>query len=163
MKKLFCVFFLATFISCNQKVPVPQLTTIDNLYTLEIPPSFGALNQPIYPQADLELGNTFTQVYLVTTHQQDDILFETYIDRELSNYNKRKQYNIDAIETLHIGPLTAKVYELEMSQDQDYMYMVQAFIKGTKNYYQIISWTSAKNKTAQRQNLLNIITTFKEI
>ncbi|MCA4792901.1 hypothetical protein HX057_11090 [Myroides odoratimimus] len=152
-----------TLISCNQKVAPTQDVKVLDLYTIEVPGTFAPM-QELYPDADIQYGNTFKQMYLVTTHQDKNKTanFEEYVKQSLASYNKRENYEIIVQEDVRINGIPGKKYEIMMSQDKDMMYMVQVILDGKKANYQYITWTTGQNKEAQKDNFLNTLASFKE-
>lgn len=155
-----CLFTLA---SCNQKVTPPQTVTVDDLYTLEVPGTLAPM-EDLYPEADLQYGNTFKQVFLVTAHEAKDktASFEEFTAKALANYNKRPNYEIIKQEDVRINSIAGKMYELKMSQGNDIMFMIQVILDGKKANYQFIGWTPANNQTVETEKFINTLSTFKE-
>lgn len=167
MKKLSYVLFTALILfSCNIKVPPPEHIVVENLYSLDIPVALAPM-QDLYPDADLEYGNTFTEVYLVTKHlleqNNDGKDFQSFVDNALKVYQNKPQYTIAKQENLNINGLPAKMYYLEMQLNQMPMFMIQTFIQGKRANYELISWTTQREKVYDTLELKNIIETFKEI
>ncbi|AJH16101.1 hypothetical protein [Myroides profundi] len=152
-----------TLISCNQKVAPTQNVKVLDLYTIEVPGTFAPM-QELYPDADIQYGNTFKQMYLVTTHQDKNKTanFEEYVKQSLASYNKRENYEIIVQEDVRINGISGKKYEIMMSQEKDMMYMIQVILDGKKVNYQYITWTTGQNKEAQKDNFLNTLASFKE-
>ncbi|MCC9041462.1 hypothetical protein LNQ81_01870 [Myroides sp. M-43] len=155
--------FLTSLVSCNQKVAPTQSVKVADLYSIEIPGTFATI-QDLYPNADLQYGNTFKQMYIVTTHEdkKETENFDYFVNKNLSSYNKRPNYEVISQEDIRINGITGKRYELKMSQDKDMMYMIQVMLDGKKANYQYITWTTGDNSQAQKDNFLNTLATFKE-
>ncbi len=171
--KNFTLLLLASvfFISCNVKVPPPQHIVVDDLYSLDIPVALAPMHD-MYPDADLEYGNTFTQTYLVSKHSilsessdNDSISenFKSFIDKGLEVYNERPQYKVAQTENLKINGLDAQMYYLEMTLGEMPMFMIQTFIKGKKANYEIISWTPERGKVYDTLEFKEIIESFQEL
>ncbi|MGL4582543.1 MAG: hypothetical protein ACRCVU_06125 [Flavobacterium sp.] len=154
---------LTSLVSCNQKVEPTKDIKFKDLYTIEVPGAFAPM-QELYPNADLQYGNTFIPMYLVTVHQdkKETANFEDYVNKSLASYNKRENYEVINQEDVRINGVAGKRYEIQMSQGKDMMYMIQVMIDGKKANYQYITWTTGTNKQAQKDNFLNILATFKE-
>ncbi len=165
MKTKFLAFAICLFtlVSCNQKVTPPQTVSVENLYSVEVPGTL-AVMEDLYPDADLQYGNTFKQVFLVTAHEAKDktASFEEFTEKALANYNKRPNYEIIKQEEVRINSVAGKMYELKMSQGNDVMFMIQVVLDGKKANYQFISWTQAKNQEVETKNFINTLSTFKE-
>ncbi|MHC5310751.1 hypothetical protein ACYSNM_11910 [Myroides sp. LJL116] len=167
MKKISLVLFTALILfSCTIKVPPPQHIVVEDLYSLDIPVALAPMHD-LYPGADLEYGNTFTEVYLVTKHllEQNNTSkdFQTYVEDALKVYQNKPQYTIAKQENLNINGLPAKMYYLEMQLNQMPMFMIQTLIQGKKANYELISWTTQREKVYDTLELKSIIETFKEI
>ncbi|MVX36977.1 DUF1795 domain-containing protein, partial [Myroides sp. LoEW2-1] len=157
MKKIIAIAFLAlTTISCNQKVTPPTTLTVENYYTIEMPGNLAPMEN-LFPNADLQYGNTFKQVYFVATKEAktEDSDFSAFIDKALARYNKKPNYEIVKENEVRINGLPGKTYELKMSQNETYMYMIQVMIEGQKANYEIISWTTSKNSEVESEKLIN--------
>ncbi|MDR0196427.1 MAG: hypothetical protein LBI73_15005 [Myroides sp.] len=165
MKSKIAMLALAvtTLVSCNQKIAPTQNVKVQDLYTLEVPGTFAAM-QELYPNADIQYGNTFKQMYLVTTHEDKSKTanFDEYVTKSLAGYNKRPNYEIINQEDVRINGIAGKRYEIQMSQDKDMMYMIQVMLDGKKANYQYITWTTGENRQAQKDNFLNTLASFKE-
>lgn len=165
MKTKFLAFAICLFtlVSCNQKVTPPQTVSVDDLYTLEVPGTLATM-EDLYPEADLQYGNTFKQVFLVTAHETKDktTSFEEFTNKALANYNKRPNYEIIKEEEVRINGIAGKMYELKMSQGNDIMFMIQVILDGKKANYQFIGWTQAQNQAVETEKFINTLSTFKE-
>lgn len=166
MKTKFLAFAICLFtlVSCNQKVTPPQTETVDNLYSIEVPGTL-AVMEDLYPEADLQYGNTFKQVFVVTAHEAKDksASFEEFTQKALANYNKRPNYEVIKEEEVRINGIAGKMYELKMAQGTDLMFMLQVVLNGKKANYQFIGWTQAYNQAVETTNFINTLSTFKEI
>jgi len=165
MKKLLfilCVTF--GLISCNQKVAPPQTVTIKDQFTMEMPGTL-AVMKDLYPDADIQYGNTFKQVYIIAkeTPKTEGEDFNAFTQKALAAYSNRPDYEIIKADDVRINGLPGKVYKLSMSQEGNFMYMIQTMIEGKKGNYEIIGWTIGQNKDYQGDELMNIISTFKEL
>lgn len=161
----FSICLLLFFIvSCNQKVQPPQTVDVKDLYSIEIPGNLAEMKD-LYEGADLQYGNTFLQTYLVIKDdlKDSDIDFNTYVTTAKAMYEKRDGYEVLKEDTVQINGLNGKIFELKMVQGKDPMFMIQTVIEGKKANYQIISWTVEKNKDWQSKEMMNTISTFKEI
>lgn len=167
MKKISFVLFTALILfSCTIKVPPPQHIVVDDLYSLDIPVALAPMHD-LYPDADLEYGNTFTEVYLVTKHileqNNSENDFQQFVKNGLKVYQNKPQYTVAKQENLEINGQPAKMYYLEMQLNQMPMFMIQTFIQGKKANYELLSWTTTREKVYDTLELKNIIETFKEI
>lgn len=163
MKKIIFALSLSfiTLISCNQKVDPPKKIDVQDLYSIEMPANLAPIPD-LYPNADLQYGNTFLQTYIVTTKSSLDEDFATFVKEGLANYQDRENYKILKEDNVTINNLDGKLYELEMTQEGTYMFMIQAFLKGKKANYEVIAWTTGQNKDVEGKNLINIISSIKE-
>ncbi|MDR0229656.1 MAG: hypothetical protein LBI72_11445 [Flavobacteriaceae bacterium] len=154
---------LFLFVSCNQKVEAPKAAEVKDLYTIEVPGNLAELKD-LYDGADLQYGNTFKQVYLVTKHdlKTEGSTFDDYVTKAKATYEKRPDYTVLSDTNIEVNGLSGKILQLTMAQEKEIMFMIQAIIEGKKANYQIITWTTAQNKDAQTQNMTDIISTFKE-
>ncbi|MHC5202668.1 hypothetical protein [Myroides sp. LJL119] len=160
---LICAYL--TFISCGEmSVPPAQNVYVENYYMLEIPAALAPM-EDLYPNADFEYGNTFTQVYLVSMHQSkaETKDFEDFMEKGLKNYQQRKNYKVEKIESSPIDSLSAKTYFLQMDLDNQSMFMTQTFIDGKKANYQIISWSPTREKVYDSAEVKQILASFKEV
>ncbi|MDR2224315.1 MAG: hypothetical protein LBE34_16510 [Flavobacteriaceae bacterium] len=165
MKTKLALFFGSIFllISCNQKVEPPKTVDVADLYSMEIPGNLAEMKD-LYDGADLQYGNTFTQIYLVAKHdaKTEGTSFDSYVAQAKATYENRTDYTVEKEDNIAINGLKGKIYELSMAQEKEMMFMIQAVVEGKKANYQIIAWTTAQNKATQTKNLMDIISTFKE-
>lgn len=165
MKSKIALLALAvtTLVSCNQKVDPAQNVKFQDLYTIEVPGTFGAI-QELYPNADIQYGNTFRQMYLVITHEDKKATanFDEYVTKSLASYSKKPNYEIINQEDVRINGITGKRYEIQMSQEKEVMYMIQVMLDGKKANYQYIAWATGESRMTQKDNFLNTLASFKE-
>lgn len=165
MKKLLFILCVTLgLVSCNQKVAPPQTVTIKDQFTIEMPATLAAMKD-LYPNADIQYGNTYKQVYIIAkespkTAEED---FKTFTQKALAAYASRPDYEIVKEDDVRINGLPGKIYKLSMSQEGNFMFMIQTLIEGKKGNYEIIGWTIGQNKDYQGEELMNIISTFKEL
>ncbi|MDM1046507.1 hypothetical protein HX004_16890 [Myroides sp. 1354] len=165
MKKLLFILCVTLgLVSCNQKVAPPQTVTIKDQFTMEMPATLAAMKD-LYPNADIQYGNTYKQVYIIAkespkTAEED---FKTFTQKALAAYASRPDYEIVKEDDVRINGLPGKIYKLSMSQEGNFMFMIQTLIEGKKGNYEIIGWTIGQNKDYQGEELMNIISTFKEL
>lgn len=165
MKKLLfilCVTF--GLVSCNQKIAPPQTVSVNDQFTMELPSTLAAMTD-LYPDAAIQYGNTFKQVYIIAkespkTEEED---FNAFTQKALAAYSNRPDYQIVKEDDVRINGLTGKIYKLSMSQEGNFMFMIQVMIEGKKGNYEIIGWTIGQNQTYQGDELMDIISTFKEL
>jgi hypothetical protein len=158
-----CLILFLT-VSCNQKVQPPQTVDVKDLYSIEIPGNLAKM-EDLYEGADLQYGNTFLQTYLVVKDdpKETNMDFNTYVAKAKATYEKRPEYEVLKEDNVKINGLNGKLFELKMNQGKAVMFMIQTIIEGKKANYQIISWTTEKNKYWQGTEMMNAISTFKEI
>ena len=156
------MLLITTFISCGQQEQAPTIVGVENTYTLEVPNNLAAM-QELYPDADLQYGNTFLQRYLVSLQGEKTISFDHFVREELLSYSKRENYMVLDEKKEVINDLPTLIYEVEMSQGEDMMYMMQALYNGKKGNYEVIQWCKRADMEAQRENMLKIVHTFKEV
>ncbi|WP_413511974.1 hypothetical protein [Myroides odoratus] len=165
MKKLLLMLCITVgLVSCNQKVAPPQTVNVKDQFTMEIPSTLAVMTD-LYPNAALQYGNTFKQVYIVAkespkTANED---FKSFTQKALSTYANRSDYEVVKEDDVRINGLPGKIYKLSMSQEGNFMFMIQVMIEGKKGNYELIGWTIGQNKAYQGDELMNIISTFKEI
>lgn len=165
MKKLLFILCVTLgMVSCNQKVAPPQTVSVNDQFSMEMPATLAAMTD-LYPDAAIQYGNTFKQVYIVAkespkTETED---FAAFTQKALATYAKRPDYQIVKEDDVRINGLPGKIYKLSMSQEGNFMFMIQTMIEGKKGYYEIIGWTIGQNQTYQGDELMNIISTFKEL
>lgn len=131
---------------------------------MEMPATLAAMKD-LYPNADIQYGNTYKQVYIIAkespkTAEED---FKTFTQKALAAYASRPDYEIVKEDDVRINGLPGKIYKLSMSQEGNFMFMIQTLIEGKKGNYEIIGWTIGQNKDYQGEELMNIISTFKEL
>lgn len=165
MKKLILgLFFASTLVSCTQKVAPPQEITVNEQFTIQIPSNL-AVMPDLYPDAVMQYGNTFNQVYIIgrEVEKTQDSTFQAFVNASLATYAKRPNYKIIKEQNVLINGTPAKIFDLTMTQNNSEMFMTQVMLNGKKANYELIGWTIGKNQQYQGEQLLDIISTFKEI
>ncbi|MGG5575933.1 hypothetical protein ACPDHL_01145 [Myroides sp. C15-4] len=163
MKKLlFMLCITLGMVSCNQKVAPPQTVSVNDQFSMEMPATLAAMTD-LYPDAAIQYGNTFKQVYIVAKESPKTEDFATFTQKALATYANRPDYEIVKEDEVRINGLPGKIYKLAMSQEGNFMFMIQTMIEGKKGNYELIGWTIGQNQTYQGDELMNIISTFKEL
>lgn len=159
---LICAYF--AFTSCGEvSVPPAQNVDVENYYRLEIPAALAPMTD-LYPNADFEYGNTFTEMYMVSLHQEksQSESFQNYVEKALKTYENRDGYKVEKVLTNPIDNLQATTYYLQMNMNNQPMFMTQTFIDGKKANYQLISWSPSKEKVYDSAQMKSILESFKE-
>lgn len=165
MKKLLFILCVTLgMVSCNQKVAPPQTVSVNDQFSMELPATLAVMTD-LYPNAAIQYGNTFKQVYIIAKESPKtaDESFASFTQKALAAYASRPDYEIIKEDEVRINGLPGKIYKISMSQDGNFMFMIQTMIEGKKGNYEIIGWTIGQNKTYQGDELMNIISTFKEL
>ncbi|MGG5506071.1 MULTISPECIES: hypothetical protein [unclassified Myroides] len=165
MKKLLFILCVTLgMASCNQKVAPPQTVSVNDQFSMEIPATLAVMTD-LYPDAAIQYGNTFKQVYIIAKESPKtaDESFAAFTQKALATYANRPDYEITKEDDVRINGLAGKIYKISMSQEGNFMFMIQTVIEGKKGNYEIIGWTIGQNKDYQGDELMNIISTFKEI
>lgn len=164
MKKLILGLCLAfATLSCNQKVAPPQEITVNNLFTIQIPSNLAVMTD-LYPEAVMQYGNTFNQVYIIGKEaaKTEDTTFQSFVDESLAVYAQRENYKIVKEQEVTINGTPAKIFDLTMTQNNNDMFMTQVLLEGKNANYELIGWSLGENKQYQGEQLMDIISTFKE-
>lgn len=175
MKKLFPLAFAAVFfISCNSKVEPPKEITVKNLYSIEVSSTLAEIND-LQPEASLQYGNKFKELYLVALDEDKNTFnqtveatgkegdFASYEEEVLSFYKDAKNYELLGDKAIQINGLDAKILDVKANVKGIDIYYKIGIINGASHYYRIISWTLEKYQAAQNDTMEKIILSFKEL
>lgn len=175
MKKIIAALaFAALTISCNTKIEPPKEVAIKDLYTIEVSSTLAAL-QDLQPEASLQYGNKFKELYIVGIeqnknefNQEIELLGKTgdlsgFENEVLSHYVSEKNYQLLNQKNIQIHGLDAKILDVTAQVQGIDIYYKIGIIEGKDHYYRIISWTLKKYQEAQNENMEKMIVSFKEI
>lgn len=185
--KTFKIISLSLFIliasllitSCESQEPKKDIVTIDNLYTIELPDILSKATN-LNDDATLQYQNLLQELYIIEIHESIDEFEKVMKDSELDKtysvdldgytkllldnfYTSVKPIKDSGIQSSTINSMDAKIIEMEAKSGDLEIYYHIAFVKGKKNYYQLMTWTLLNKKEDHKQAMKAMIESFKEI
>ena len=180
MKKFLSLLsLLFVLFACKQDTS-SQTITIKKLYSLEIPSFLSAANH-LHEDASLQYQNIFKEFYTIVIDEPSKDFDEMIVNEpSLSDYytpNLEGYSNliIDNMKvTIEDGTFSeftqtkingneARTISLSGTVEEIKVFYHLTFIKGRKQYYQIVNWTELKRKEDHLKSMENISTSFKEL
>lgn len=175
MKKRISLAFLSlVLLACNTKIELPKAVTINDLYSVEMPSNLAPL-EDLQENASLQYGNKFKEVYTVVIDEDKESFnkaaeesgkkgnLTTYAQETLSHYEGSRSFNLIESKDETINNLPAKTYEITAKVKGIDLYYNLGVVEGKNHYYRVINWTLETNKDAQRENMNQVLKSFKEI
>ncbi|WP_090678175.1 hypothetical protein [Myroides guanonis] len=175
MKKLITLGLASVFfISCNTKVEPPKEIKVKDLYTIEVSSTLAEITD-LQPEASLQYGNKFKELYIVAIDEDKNTFNQTiealgkkgdlasYEAEVLSHYTGTKNYELLNQKDLQIDGHNAKLLDIKANVQGIDIYYKIGIVEGKANYYRIISWTLEKYKDAQNETMEKMILSFKEL
>lgn len=175
MKTILSFFLLSLLLIGCAKEEI-QSIKIKNQYTIEVPnfmSQTAILNRDASLQVQNEAKEFFTVVIdepqaefnemMLTLGNQYESNFTGYTNLITDNLKLMvEKNNFSEIKDVTIDDKKAKLFTIEGTVDSHEIIYHLGFIEGKKHYYQIVSWTSSKQKKANFKNMEQIVHSFKE-
>ena len=180
MKKFLSLLsLLFVLFACKQDTS-SQTITIKKLYSLEIPSFLSAANH-LHEDASLQYQNIFKEFYTIVIDEPSKDFDEMIVNEpSLSDYYTP---NLEGYSSLIIDNMKvtiedgtfseftqtkingneARTISLSGTVEEIKVFYHLTFIKGRKQYYQIVNWTELKRKEDHLKSMENISTSFKEL
>ena len=117
--------------------------------------------------ASLQFENQEKEIFLLVIEDEKAILQENQPNYSFDNYfsfvtERFTKSNIRKTEEKMInGMFTKQVEAAEMENNRELHYKM-AVIEGKEHFYQVITWTSSKNKDSHNPDLQHMIDSFRE-
>jgi len=171
------VFWLMT--SCQSEKKFETKTVLFSGFSMEIP-AFLKKTDQLHEEASLQYQNLVREYYTVVIEEpieefQAMVDIEPYFNEnytaDLDGYTKLVLENmLDYIEVIDqskldktpVNGLSAIRFEISGKIDGADVYYHVAYIRGKRNFYQVVSWTLLSNKDAYAKSMRNIVESFKE-
>lgn len=184
--KLIFVFASLLFVSCGSD-QAKQVVKVGGKYELELPKNFSKRND-LNSEASLQYGNVVAEFYAVVI-DEDHQKFATYLEEEgkseemtveelfelvslddyfsscSENWVERSDMHVrpEEITETSVGEFPAYFIEKEHTVDGHQIFYNIAVLKGKKAFYQIYTWTLAKQKNKHSQAMKDILRSLKEL
>lgn len=180
MKKMIgSLSLLLILIACKQDNST-QTITIKKLYSLEIPQFLTVANH-LHEDASLQYQNIFKEFYTIVIDEPSKDFDEMIVNEpSLTDYYTA---NLDGYSNLIVDNMKvtvedgtfseftqtkingndARTISLEGTVEGIKVFYHLTFIKGKKQYYQIVNWTELKRKEDHLKFMENISSSFKEL
>lgn len=180
MKKFLSLLsLLFVLFACKQDTST-QTITIKKLYSLEIP-NFLSVANHLHEDASLQYQNIFKEFYTIVIDEPskdfDDMIvnepsLSDYYTPNLEGYSNLIIDNMKV--TVEDGTFSeftktkingheARTIILSGTVEEIKVFYHLTFIKGRKQYYQIVNWTELKRKEDHLKFMENIAISFKEL
>jgi hypothetical protein len=165
--------------ACKQDASTETIT-IKKLYSLEIPDFLSAANH-LHEDASLQYQNIFKEFYTIVINEPskdfnemivDEPSLSEYYTADLEGYSNLIIDNMKV--TIEDGTFSeftqtkingneARTISIDGTVENIKVFYHLTFIKGRRQYYQIVNWTELKRKEDHLQFMENISASFKEL
>ena len=180
MKKILPLLSLVfVLFACKQDASTETIT-IKKLYSLEIPDFLSAANH-LHEDASLQYQNIFKEFYTIVINEPskdfnemivDEPSLSEYYTADLEGYSNLIIDNMKV--TIEDGTFSeftqtkingneARTISIDGTVENIKVFYHLTFIKGRRQYYQIVNWTELKRKEDHLQFMENISASFKEL
>ena len=180
MKKILPLLSLVfVLFACKQDASTETIT-IKKLYSLEIPDFLSAANH-LHEDASLQYQNIFKVFYTIVIIEPskdfnemivDEPSLSEYYTADLEGYSNLIIDNMKV--TIEDGTFSeftqtkingneARTISIDGTVENIKVFYHLTFIKGRRQYYQIVNWTELKRKEDHLQFMENISASFKEL
>ena len=175
---LISIFILLIISSCAPDNS-EQTITIEKRYSLTMP-TFLSKGSDLHDEASLQYQNIFKEFYVVVIDEPKAAFDQSIGEYELAGgyqgnletYAKivfnnlveglLNSYQTDIIDT-NVNGTIAKLTTIEGRMEDIPIYYAFGAYEGKNTYYQIIAWTLAESKEKYKDNMQQILNSFKEL
>ena len=180
MKKHYILFSIILLIISCRPGNTEQLVTVENRYSISLPSFLIKAGNSLNENASLQYQNIWKEFYVIVIDELQSDVREALIDNELTDtysddlkgYSELLLYNFgqsikishksDIVDTL-INNMPAKVLTIKGETEGLNIFYSLAFIQGKERYYQVMTWTSAKQENTYKDKMNKILYSFKEL
>ena len=180
MKKTLLILSLAIVLFACKQDSTTQTITIKKRYSLDLP-NFLSVANHLHEDASLQYQNIFKEFYTIVIDEPskdfDEMIvnepsLSDYYTANLEGYSNLIVDNMKV--TVEDGTFSeftktkingneARTISLEGTVEGIKVFYHLTFIKGKKQYYQIVNWTELKRKEDHLQFMENISASFQEL
>jgi len=180
MKKTLSILsILFVLFACKEDTST-QTITIKKQYSIEIPDFLTAANH-LHEDASLQYQNIFKEFYTIIIDESSKEFNEMvtnepnlteFYSPDLEGYSNLIIDNMKVtiedgtyseFTQTKINGVDAKIISISGTVEDIKVFYHLTFIKGKKQYYQIVNWTELKRKEDHLQSMENISASFKEL
>lgn len=175
--KYLALLLLVTLAACNSGNET-QTVKVDDRYVLEIP-DFLKESKDLHDSASLQYENALREFYVIVIDEPIEGFHNAILENNLQDeypasiegFTKLMVKDLTAalqakalpaIKDISINGLPARQFDINGSFENLPVYWKTAYIKGKENYYQVITWTQGKNKEKYKQQMQDILNSFRE-
>lgn len=122
------------------------------------------------PDADMYIANEPDNMYvLVLADNRSDTVEEFDLSDNASQYRRVLARQLDdfdgqtATSVTSVNGQPAEQYEIRGEIDGTPVVYIHTTVRGDENYYQVVGWTRADQYDTRREELQNVITSFKGV
>ncbi|SHH71866.1 hypothetical protein [Flavobacterium defluvii] len=177
MKKIIALLFLVVLSSCDQNHSNEKFEkkTVENKYSLSVPESMGVTTE-LNDVASLQLQNQMEDFYVIVIDESrkdflsivENKVLNTTPDLDgyfniISDHFKQvteKDFKVYDIQKKRINSAKAIVFSMTGNIDNNTVFYRYAIVEGKERYYQIMSWTSARQEKEYTDRMNKIIESF---
>lgn len=166
-------------ISCGNREESKETVKIGGRYLLELPVSYKETTG-LNDEASLQYQNAYKNIFVIVIDEhksQLDLALETnslydVYTSDLNGYsnlildNMKARLGVDSLpkmQNIKVRGLNAKLLSFSAVSEGLNLYWKIAFVEGNKRYYQINTWTLNENREKYDAELMDIISSFREI
>jgi len=180
MKKLSFIFLTILFIISCKSGDSKKLVTINNKYSISLPPFLVKASITLNEVASLQYLNAWKEFYVIVIDESKfefnqaliENNFNSVYSNDINGYSRlilnlfeqniaisRKSEITDTL----INNMPAKLLTISgRVEGMDAFYSL-AFIQGKERYYQVIAWTLSSKEYKYKDEMKKIIYSFKEL
>jgi len=171
-KRLFFLFCISiNFYSCVEGLDLSDVK-IDDQYKITVP-SYLQPCTDLYANAVVQLQSADNDIYLIVIDEKKSVIHDLGLYYNLRSYNytvlkqpfvkEIKHVIIDSIPVaMQIGTNKALITTIKGLVNNQRVFYKLAVIETPTSFYQIIVWTRADKKERFENDMIKIITSFKE-
>ena len=148
------------------QTPSKVVIAKDKRTQITVPETWGILE--LNDAAEIQLGSEADEAYLIVLNELKDDLYGWNLDKHshvtLGRLLATVAFpTITGPKSLKIGDSPAVQYEIRGAVESRNIIYIHTTIDGPKHFSQILAWTLPSRVEAVRPQLLNAITTFREV
>lgn len=170
IKKLLFSITLLFLFSCSSETAFKEVK-VNERYAVSVPEYMQACTD-LHKDASFQFQNTEKDIYAIVIDERKKTMEKYDLDYDLDLYFKNSSQPF--LETIKDGSVSvpspekingekALISEITGKIDQTSVYYKLGIIETPYAFYQILTWTSADNKSRYEQDMMRIIRSFKEL
>jgi hypothetical protein len=180
MKLIIRLFLVVILIVACQGGDTTQLVTIDHKYSVLLPSFLEKSGTTLNEDASLQYLHTWKEFYVIVIDEpkseiesaiENNQLSDRY-SKDIDGYAKLMEEKFDGANIgmqgddwmpVTINNLSARIKTIRGNSEGVDVFYYFGIIEGKNNYYQVMTWTLAEKEMDYKEQMKNIIYSFKEL